>query len=166
MNLIHPSIDKPCGLEGSVEQRIKDCSSQPASKNHGFELVTRSKDFKQVHLQKKTGLPWGYRLPIKGTFAEAEEACKSDLSKVADLSGIIWRIPSADEFKEADRLSIMTVISLDNFFWTTSRRSPTSEFTLIFGGNDGSESGFFFSESTFTGNYSVVCVAPYKTQRR
>jgi hypothetical protein len=109
----------PCGLEGSVDERIKDCSSEA----EGFVLVTRSKDFKEVHKEKSTGLLWSDRLPYMSHY-NAETACSSNLKEVAGISGFTWRLPSIDEYKEAERNGIRKALpNMDNWFWSSSVHS-------------------------------------------
>ena len=110
----------PCGLSGSVDERIKDCSQQ----RYGFVLVTRTKDGKEVHKEVATGLLWSDRLPSSMSHYNAEKACKATLPEVAGISGVTWRLPSKEEYEQAEKNGIrrMEPPYKNYWYWTSSRR--------------------------------------------
>lgn len=143
----------PCGLRGSVDERIKDCSYQRDSQKEGFVLVTRSKDFKEVHKEVSTGLLWSDRLPYTMNHYNAEKACKADLKEVAGISGVTWRLPSIDEYKEAEKSGIRKALpNMNYWFWSSSVHRDNSRFAWLFSGDD----GYTYYDYV---NFSVRCVA-------
>lgn len=153
----NPSSQFPCGLKGSVDERIRDCSLQLTSEKDGFVLVTRSKEFKEVHKEIKTGLLWGDRLPSTMNHNDAEKACKTNLKEVANLSGLTWRLPSIEEYEEAEKNGIRKALPNMNyfFFWSSTMDSSYSSLVLLFNGTAGTIGhGIYYSR-----NYAVRCVA-------
>lgn len=117
----------PCGLKGSVDERIKDCSYQVTSENEGFVLVTRTKDFKEVHRETKTGLLWGDRLSLTMDYQNATKACKADLAEVARLSEFTWRLPSNMEYDEAYKNGIDNALpSMNYYIWASPSQAKYS----------------------------------------
>jgi hypothetical protein len=151
----NPNQRFPCGLKGSVDERIKDCSYQLTSEKEGFVLVTRSKDFKEVHKEVSTGLLWSDRLRFPMDHFRAEKACNADLEEVAGISGVTWRLPSIDEYQEAEKNGIRRVLpNMRYWFWSSSVHSINSSNAWLFMGVDGNTS------SVDRGNFyvSVRCV--------
>lgn len=151
----NPNQKLPCGLKGSVDERIKDCSYQLTSEKEGFVLVTRSKDFKEVHKEVSTGLLWSDRLPSTMSHYDVEKACKADLKEVVGISGVSWRLPSIDEYKEADKNGIRKALpNMNYWFWSSSVHRRNSNFAWLFDGDDGN---FYVNNRNFSD--SVRCVA-------
>lgn len=151
----YPNYKFPCGLKGSVDERIKDCSYQLTSKKEGFVLVTRSKEFKEVHREVSTGLLWSDRLPLTMNHTNAREACKEDLKEVAGITGVSWRLPSIDEYKEAEKNGIRKALpNMNYWFWSSSMYLHYSYFRWLFMGKEGSTDGYPVSSRE-----SVRCVA-------
>jgi hypothetical protein len=151
----NPNHKFPCGLKGSIDERIRDCSYQLTSETEGFVLVTRSKDFKEVHKEISTGLLWSDRLASNMNHWRAEEACKVSL-KVADISGVTWRLPTYDEYENADKKVIRnTLPNMNYLFWTSSRSVMTSRSAWMFDG----EYGGAVMGDIFSSRHSVRCVA-------
>jgi hypothetical protein len=149
----NPNQKFPCGLKGSVDERIKDCSYQLTSEKEGFVLVTRSKDFNEVHKEVSTGLLWSDRLPSTMTHYNAERACKADLKEVAGISGVTWRLPSIDEYEEAEKNGIRKALpNMNYWFWSSSVKRSNSYFAWMFYG------GFGFDYNRLD-KVSVRCVA-------
>lgn len=160
----------PCGLKGSVEERIKDCSYQPNSEKEGFVLVTRSKDFRRVYKELSSDLIWSDRLPFTETQFDAEKACNS-LKEVAGIAGKTWRLPSKEEFEQAERNGIRKALpNMQVWYWTSSVRDDYN-FAWVFVGGIGNEypdyrildvktylDGKTFSAARKS-DYSVRCVA-------
>lgn len=151
----NPSAKFPCGFKGSVDERIKDCSYQLTSEKEGFALVTRSKDFKEVHKELSTGLLWSDRLPSTMTLDRAEKACKADLKEATGISGVTWRLPSIDEYKEAEKNGIRKALrNMNYWFWSSSHRDEKPGAWLV--NRDGI--GYAVYGSPYS-NGSVRCVA-------
>jgi hypothetical protein len=152
----NPNQKFPCGLKGSVDERIKDCSYQLTSETEGFVLVTRSKDFKEVHKEVSTGLLWSDRLPSTMSHYSAEKACKADLKEVAGISGVTWRLPSIDEYKEAEKNGIRKALpNMNYWFWSSSVLHSNSSGAWLFSGYYGDTVYYVFRND----DDSVRCVA-------
>ena len=157
----NPSQNVPCGLQGSVNDRIRDCSYQLTSQKEGFVLVTRTKEFKEVHKEIKTGLLWGDRLPSAMSHYDAEKACKADLAEVAKISEVSWRLPSIEEYKEAEKNGIRKALpNMNYWFWSSSVHSNNSHVACMFYGVDGAIISASRSNSYILSNaFSARCVA-------
>lgn len=153
----NPNQKLPCGLKGSVDERIKDCSYQLTSETEGFVLVTRSKDFKEVHKETSTGLLWSDRLPNYMTHYNAEKACNSSLKEVAGVEGVTWRLPSIDEYKEAEKNGIRKALpNMNYWFWSSSVHRSSSGSAWLFNGDYGYSINYFRNYDSVD---SVRCVA-------
>ncbi len=97
-----PVDDHPCGLRGSVEDRIKDCGGGV------MKLVTRTESGKEVKMDD-TGLLWGDRRedgPRNNgyfTFDEAQTVCMTVTESEGNLTGLKWRLPTPQEFGHIGR---------------------------------------------------------------
>lgn len=150
----NPNQKFPCGLKGSVDERIKDCSYQLTSEKEGFVLVTRSMDFKEVHKELSTGLLWSDRLPSTMNHYRAEKACKADLKEVAGVSGVTWRLPSLEEYSEAEKSGLRQALPKMNYwFWTSSVQGS---FSSLFRGDQGISYDWV---DRYDDYFSVRCVA-------
>lgn len=148
---------RPCGLKGSVEERIRDCSYQSTSEKEGFVLVTRTKEFKEVHKETKTGLLWGDRLPSTMNHYNAEKACNGSLAEVAKISEVTWRLPSEKEYEEAEKNGIRKALpNMNYWFWSSSVRRSDSDDVWLFSPYTG-DIFYVFNRNGVNG--SVRCVA-------
>ncbi len=155
-----PTQKFPCGLKGSVDERIKDCSYQLTSEKEGFVLVTRSKDFKEVHKEVSTGLFWSDRLPKTMNHYSAEKACNSSLKEVAGISGVTWRLPSKEEYEQAEKNGIRKALpNMSYWFWSSSVHRNNSDYAWLFNGYDGFVDYYYRSDGNDYDYYSVRCVA-------
>ena len=155
INNVDSNLKHPCGLSGSIEKRIKDCSEQESSKNGSFVLVTRTKKLKEIHKDTKSGLLWGdflsgryhlpsgrYKLPREIYYDNAIDACKADHTEVGGVS-MKWRLPTIEEYKAADINGIRTALSeIDDLWWSSSSATDQSEVSeataWVYNGRDGS----------------------------
>ena len=154
-----PEAKFPCGFSGSIDERIKDCSYQKTSSKEEFVLVTRTKEFKEVHKDTKSGLLWGDRLPSAMSHYSAEKACNASLAEVAKLSGHTWRLPSKEEFEQAEKDGVRKALpNMNYWWWSSSVRRNNSDYAWLFVGYYGGVGDFGFRYSRDY-NYSVRCVA-------
>lgn len=154
----NPNEKFPCGLKGSVDERMKDCAYQLTSSREGFVLVTRSKDFKEVYKEVSTGLLWSDRLPSTMSGYNAEKACKAGPKDVVGLSDVSWRLPSIDEYKEAEKSGIKNVLpNMNYWFWSSTALDYYPVGAWMYRGNDGYTA--LFSRSSGDDDVSVRCVA-------
>lgn len=93
-----PNRRYPCGLSGSVEERIQHCREHGGISQRGsFDLVTRTAGFEEIYRSKNSGLLWSdiiYRFNREGS--------KSCSENRAEFGGIktSWRLPTIFEFKQ------------------------------------------------------------------
>ncbi len=97
-----PTKKYPCGLSGSVKERIQDCSLQEGSVNGDFVLVTRTQDFIEVHKDRRSGLLWGDRIVPRFFTKNALFLCQNQTYPGGANIKAKWRIPTIDEFKTAE----------------------------------------------------------------
>ncbi len=145
----------PCGLSGSVEERISDCSGQESSSKGEFILVTRTKEFKEIHKDRRSGLLWGDRLPSDMSHSNSKKACNSSLSEVIYIIGTAWRLPTKEDYKEAELDGIRKALpNMRYYFWLTDDSGNLGRW--LFSGHNGSIANDLSRYNT----YSVRCVAP------
>jgi len=82
-----------CGLEGTIEQKIRDCSLVKGN----YILITRTHEHREIFKDNMSGLIWGDRLPFTETHAKAGAACDG-LPKIDEKS---WSLPTKEEFETA-----------------------------------------------------------------
>ena len=161
-----PTAIFPCGLTGTVDDRIKDCSYQESSTNGGFVLVTRTKEFKEVQKDTKSGLLWGDRLPTTMSYDDAMKACKANLAEVGGVVSGTWRLPTIEEYKDANINGIRTALpNMYDWWWSSSVGRDSwdewDDFAWVFGGDDGDVSQDYYrvGSSYSRNDYAVRCVA-------
>lgn len=99
----------PCGNEGSITSRIKDCAEKSKDERpwwkpqpkRNFILVSRNSDLSGIYMDKKTSLIWSTSINVYATLKEAEAICQSGRSELGNISKIKWRIPTKKEFQIA-----------------------------------------------------------------
>jgi hypothetical protein len=112
---------QPCGLTGSLDQRIKDCDQR----KEGFVLITRTHDGREVNQEIKSGLLWSGVLG-EYIFEEAKIACMR-LKSAADITGRTWRLPTIKEYEAADKSGIRTALpNMKGWFRTASVVRPNN----------------------------------------
>lgn len=99
----------------SVCSSEKDCSKTQV-KAGNFVLQSRDENGAEIWKDKRSGLTWSDRLPDSMTQGSAATACEA-----LKLGGKSWRLPSMDEFKEANNHKIVSALSNMNYmFWSSS----------------------------------------------
>ena len=152
-----PSVKYPCGLSGSVEQRIEDCSNIESSVSGSFVLVTRTKEFKEVKKDTKSGLLWGDRLPTTMNNYDAMKACKADLAEVGGVVSGTWRLPTMEEYIEANINGIKSALpNMNSLWWSSSVDRSSDEIAWLFDDINGEVYDGFRDDDD---GYSVRCVA-------
>lgn len=149
----------PCGLKGTIEDRIRDCSSQESSRRGVFILVTRTDEFKkEVYKDSTSGFLWGDRLPSVMSYYDAEEACKASLEEVGRISEVTWRLPSIEEYRKANFNGITAHLpNMRHAFWSSSLHPSYSDVAWLFYGYDGYTDSF--GDRNYNDYVSVRCVA-------
>lgn len=153
----------PCGLEGSIEERIKSCNLMKET----FVLVTRTDKGLEVFKDTKTGMVWGDRIIYDFNHYGSQKACGDDLPEALLLKEIKWRLPTVREFEVAASHGMKTSIShMDHFFWTSTpvkskrrrtRRSPPAQVFLWDGQENKTDVGDIKDAA------SVRCIGQHST---
>lgn len=121
-SLLTPNAMASCGLSGTIESRIDDCSTHPEAKVGDFTLVTEADDRKMIYLQKKSGLLWTDK-SNELTYPSAIEACSSgELSEMGGIKGYSWGLPTIYQYQEAIAGGYLKAFPRfdDSDLWTTS----------------------------------------------
>lgn len=141
----------PCGYKGTVDERIKDCSYQYASKRHGFALVARSSEGKEVYKELSSGLLWSDRLSGKSHQLSADFSCMSSLPEVIGISEVKWKLPTSDQYVEAEKSEIRLALPrMLGDFWTSSKKSDDPKMGLIYRGDSGRIDGVSNKEQAWS----------------
>lgn len=90
-------LAKPCGLTGTIEERIKEC----AVTKENFVLVTATEKGQEFYKDTKTNLIWGSRIPTDFNHFGSNKACSKDVSGYEVLDSLNWRLPTIREFETA-----------------------------------------------------------------
>jgi len=147
-----PKEKYPCGLSGTIEETTKECSEQESSSRGNFTLISRSKHFEEIYKDNKSGFIWSDRIHSRTNHASAVAAC-AGLPKIDNKS---WRLPTIEEFKEADVNGIRSALpNMIYWFWSSSEDDDNTSRAWLFSGNFG-DLGYDYRFS-FVG--SIRCVA-------
>jgi hypothetical protein len=155
-------VKTPCGLGGSLDERIQDCYSQPDFRLQKTILVTRTKTLKEVRFDYSSQLLWSDSLSNTMNHYDADRACQSSLPEVAGISDFSWRLPLEKELIEAKRGGISQWFgTFDEYgYWLLDLQT-------VDGDNFSNALMFNYSLNRYYANrktekYSVRCVARAK----
>lgn len=87
----------PCGLEGSVEDRIKSCNFI----KENFALVARTDKGLEIYKDTKSGLIWSDRLTMDFNHYGSQKACGDEIPDAQILKDMKWRLPTIHELEVA-----------------------------------------------------------------
>jgi hypothetical protein len=133
-----PGKLKPCGVNGSISERIKNCSTLPGSTKEGFILVTRTKEYVEIYKDSSSGLLWSATLPYRMKQIYAARACHPNLKEVAGITNVSWRLPTKREFDLATANGIEREIpKMNDWFWTSDEYEYDIESHWAFNGGNG-----------------------------
>lgn len=143
-----------CGLDGTIEERLQDCSYQADAEKEGFVLVSRTNKLEEIRKEIATGLLWSEPLPNTVRQYYAGWACRS-LKELSGVTGLKWRLPSIDEYRVAEKNGIRKALQKMNYwFWSSSVEHPRAAGAWRFNGRNGK------TYNGYRGNYFLVrCVA-------
>lgn len=127
-----PPTQSPCGIAGSVSQRILDCKKiqKLTSKNFTWTLVTRTESLFEVWQDDNTQHLWSDLVKDKEngvytfSFKNAQALCSN--SKYLEYMGFIenaeWRLPKIEQFLEAEDHGIREILPrfFPRFFWSAT----------------------------------------------
>jgi hypothetical protein len=99
-----PETKVPCGLDGTLNERIKDCSYQPDARKGKFVLLRRSKDFSEIYMNTRNGQLWSDFLGGEYPQKEATPACNNnpEIRGLLERTGYKWRAPRIEEYVDAE----------------------------------------------------------------
>lgn len=148
----------PCGLTGSINERIESCSYIHANSPYNMTLVTRTKDNKEIWLDEDHNLLISDRLSNSMNYEDAQTVCRELRPEFAGIHGVNWRLPSIHELTRKSQQYLLvlpgwTRNSSNYWFWTSTSRA---RFVSIFNGEDGTVGSTPFRGSS---SGSVRCVA-------
>jgi hypothetical protein len=107
----------PCGSEGSIDERIKNCNFIKEQ----FVLVARSEKGLEIYKDLKTGLFWGDRISTDFNHYGSQKACSDDLLEAALLKEVKWRLPTLREYEVAASHGIKDSLPrMFHAFWTST----------------------------------------------
>lgn len=157
------SIGTPCGLKASVEERIRDCSTQESSSVGNFVLVTRTKDAHEVWKDMKSGFLWSDKLNQRMDRIKAQKACHSKLAEVGKIQDVNWKLPRIEEYQEAESNSFRSVLpNTDDKFWTAMGYSKVLKAALVFNGLTGVASVVDDKDFKENRNLAIRCIGEIK----
>lgn len=108
---------QPCGKEGSIEERIKECNVTKES----FVLVARDEKGTEIYKDKKSGMIWGDRITSDFNHYGSQRACAGDHPEAQMLKDLKWRLPTIREFETAASHGMKASVSrMNHFFWTST----------------------------------------------
>jgi hypothetical protein len=156
------SLRVPCGLSGSIEERIQDCARHDFSSVGNFVVVTRTQNLKEVHKDLATNHLWGHSVK-KMNYRRLLMACSTYQEELGHLTGIDWEIPSKKDFEVAHENGLIGLPNMDNIFWSSDikilNRGPFGRY--IDGGAwfyDGNYGVFNYFPFLGGNNFSLKCI--------
>ncbi|GEM_PF-5094906 len=122
---LDPNKKKPCGLDGSVEERIKSCASTPGATLNGWKLVLRTKSDREIWYEKTSGLVWGGMLGTTHDHIDAVGQCSQGREENGDLDPSVFRFPTIEEFsRSAFNSDGNPLKSKDYKYWSSTSEGP------------------------------------------
>ncbi len=154
LSALDPEAKYPCGETGTIADRVADCAQSRNSSKNNWDLVTRDTELKEVW-RDPGGAFWGDRLPKAYTEYEAEKICRTDVIENGNL-GLTFRLPTADEYRKAEKSGIRTVLpNMDAWSWSSTPYDGLKNVAYVFAGS----SGRLFSQNRDNGAYFVRCLS-------
>lgn len=137
-SLHRPNNKMACGLEGSIEERIEQCSYVDRG-SQNFFLVMRTTEKTEYWYDRSTKLIWSDRLPNYHRFADAQRKCQDVERELGHIGNLEWRLPTSQEFGiyGESLLNVLPSFSSNTatyWFWTSTPRGRSIQ---TFSGEDG-----------------------------
>jgi hypothetical protein len=115
--MIGSAFAKPCGLQGTIEERIKDCAVAKGD----FALVALTEKGAEFYRDMKTKLIWGSRIATDFNHYGSQKACADELLEYQVLGSIKWRLPTINEFEQAAAHGMKGALpNSDYSFWSST----------------------------------------------
>jgi hypothetical protein len=107
----------PCGKEGTVDERIKNCNSAKGE----FALVLRDEKGLEIYKDLKTGLIWADRISTDFNHYGSQKACSDAFPEKELLKDVHWRLPTVREFEIASSHGMKESLPhMFHTFWTST----------------------------------------------
>ncbi len=116
----------PCGLEGTLQERLKDCKEEKFK----FQLVSRSKKLKEVWRDSRTGFLYSDKLQHSMTFDDAKASCESNFDILEGID-VSWKLPHFYEPSHVLRAILPNM--KNNLFWVTAFESNDNTAAIFTG---------------------------------
>ena len=108
---------KPCGLQGTIEERIKDCSQVKGT----FAVISVSEKGDEIYKDLKSQLIWGNRISTDFNHFGAQKACSEEVSGYQVLNSLKWRLPSIKELEEAAAHGMKAALpNMEHSYWSST----------------------------------------------
>lgn len=128
----------PCGLNGSIKERIADCPQRLRQNQNGHALVTRTKGKIEIYKDLETGLLWSNPFSYDLSQREAEKICSSNLiEKETNLKDNSWKLPSVNELDTALNSKFYQSLPFQGYSIWTSSLSKNEVEAYSLGGSNG-----------------------------
>ena len=126
----YPADKTPCGLSGTIDERISDCQKLKGSSKGVWVLVSRTSETNsynehyEIYEDTITRLIWGDKLKEANSyysflFGEAAEACGRKRLENGNLDN--FRVPSLTDYQNAESHQIRLVLpNMEHRFWTST----------------------------------------------
>jgi hypothetical protein len=113
---IGSAFAKPCGLQGTLEERKKDCDVVKGD----FVLVAATEKA-EFYQDMKSKLIWGSRITSDFNHFGSQKACTEDVSDYQVLNSIKWRLPTINELEQAAAHGMKSALpNSDHTFWSST----------------------------------------------
>ena len=108
---------KPCGLNGSIDERITECATTKGS----FAVVTTTEKGAEFYKDTKTKLIWGSRITSDFNHYGSQKACVGDVSEYPAIANLKWRLPTIREFEQAAANGMKAAFqNSENSYWSST----------------------------------------------
>jgi hypothetical protein len=115
--ILSSAFAKPCGLEGSIEERIKDCATVKGN----FVLVAITEKGTEFYKDTKSKLIWGNRISTDFNHYGSQKACSDGVSEYPTLGSLKWRLPTIREFEDAAAHGMKAALpGMEHSFWSST----------------------------------------------
>jgi hypothetical protein len=115
--VITSAFAKPCGLQGPIEERIKDCAQVKGA----FALIAVSEKGAEIYRDMKSKLIWGNRVATDFNQYGSQKACSIEVSEYQTLNTLKWRLPSIREFEEAAAHGMKSALpNMEHSYWSST----------------------------------------------
>jgi hypothetical protein len=115
--LVSSAFAKPCGSQGTIEERIKECAQTKGD----FALVAISEKGMEFYKDAKTGLIWGGRILTDFNHYGSHMACDEENHGYQVLANLKWRLPTIHEFETAASHGMKAALpNMDHTYWSST----------------------------------------------